>query len=127
MWVRALKSFGGVTATGSFHVSQGSVFELPEGADWLRAGLVEKADGPAGAESAMMPTARTKPVGKGEMAVSEVPGIGYNYASALADIGIGTIAALAAADEEYLTTIEGVGLATAQKWQKAARELLING
>lgn len=38
MIVRALTSFGG---TEYGHYSDGDVFELPEGVDWLRAGLVE--------------------------------------------------------------------------------------
>ena len=37
MKVRALTSFGG----GGVHHGMGDVFELPEGVDWLRAGLVE--------------------------------------------------------------------------------------
>lgn len=38
MKVRALKSFG---STEYGHVSAGSEFELPDGVDWLTAGLVE--------------------------------------------------------------------------------------
>jgi hypothetical protein len=40
--VRALKSFGGSDGRGHrVHHSAGDIFELPDGADWLRAGLVE--------------------------------------------------------------------------------------
>ena len=42
MKVKALKSFSG---TG-FHVPEGTVFELPEGVDWLKAGLVEPVAAP---------------------------------------------------------------------------------
>lgn len=38
MLVRALKSFGG---NKYGHFPEGKVFELPDGVDWLRAGLVE--------------------------------------------------------------------------------------
>jgi len=37
MRVRALTTFGG----NGIHISAGDEFELPEGVDWLRAGLVE--------------------------------------------------------------------------------------
>lgn len=37
MKVRALKSFGGRIG----HFPEGSVFDLPDGVDWLEAGLVE--------------------------------------------------------------------------------------
>lgn len=37
MLVRALKSFGSTTYG---HYSDGAVFELPEGVDWIKAGLV---------------------------------------------------------------------------------------
>lgn len=40
MRVKAVKSFGGVTSEGRYHISEGEEFELPEGVDWLRAGLV---------------------------------------------------------------------------------------
>jgi len=39
MKVRALKSFGG-SMYG--HYPEGTVFELPKGVDWLKAGLVEE-------------------------------------------------------------------------------------
>ena len=42
MKVKALKSFGGINKGGRVHHSAGDIFELPDGVDWLRAGLVEK-------------------------------------------------------------------------------------
>lgn len=39
MKVKALKSFG---STEYGHFPEGSVFDLPKGVDWLKAGLVEK-------------------------------------------------------------------------------------
>ena len=41
MKVRALKSFGSAGVVNSVHYSAGDVFELPDGVDWLRVGLVE--------------------------------------------------------------------------------------
>ena len=40
MKVKALKSFGGASSQGRYHYSEGQVFDLPDGADWLKAGLV---------------------------------------------------------------------------------------
>lgn len=45
MRVRAVKSFG---STFYGHKPAGSVFELPDGVDWLEAGLVEPVDEKAG-------------------------------------------------------------------------------
>lgn len=38
--VRALKSFSGRIGQKSYHIKQGDVFPLPDGADWLTAGIV---------------------------------------------------------------------------------------
>lgn len=61
MLVKALKSFGGQ----GVHVSEGQVFELPEGSDWLRAGLVEVVEQPQQeAAVAEMPAKAMKPAPK---------------------------------------------------------------
>jgi hypothetical protein len=52
MKVRALTTFGGANKTGRIHVSAGDVFELPDGVDWLKAGLVELVDEPLERETA---------------------------------------------------------------------------
>ena len=67
MKVKALKSFGGASSRGRYHYSEGQVFDLPDGADWLKAGLVvavkeerETAVTPKTAETAVTPkTAET--------------------------------------------------------------------
>lgn len=62
MKVRVLKSFGGV----NFRASSGDIIELPEGVDWLRAGLVEpfieepEAAAIEPAETATMPKPRKR-------------------------------------------------------------------
>lgn len=62
MKVKALKSFGGASSQGRYHYSEGQVFDLPDGADWLKAGLVvavkeerETAVTPKTAETAVKP------------------------------------------------------------------------
>ena len=62
MKVKALKSFGGARSQGRYHYSEGQVFDLPDGADWLKAGLVvavkeerETAVTPKTAETAVKP------------------------------------------------------------------------
>lgn len=52
MQVKALKSFGAVINNNFLSVAEGDVVELPEGADWVRAGLVEPIADPVGAENA---------------------------------------------------------------------------
>lgn len=48
MKVRAVLSFSGSEpGGGSFSIQEGQVFELPEGTDWLEAGLVVPVDEPA--------------------------------------------------------------------------------
>lgn len=107
MKVRALTTFGGANDKGRYHVSAGDEFELPEhGADWIRAGLVEPV------ETAMMAPAEGR---KAEpQPVTEVKGIGPATAEELAELGIKTVADLAAADvpEEYA------------RFQEAARGML---
>lgn len=50
MKVRALTTFGGTDAIGNpVHVSAGDIFELPDGVDWLRAGLVVAIEEPEAA------------------------------------------------------------------------------
>lgn len=126
MLVRALKSFGGRGPWGSIHVSDGDVFELPHGADWLRAGLVEIYDPEtmAAPESAMLPPPEPKWKRTGQRSVQDIDGIGQATADALLAMGIRTIADLAASSEFDLVKLPGVGQATARKWLKAARDLL---
>lgn len=60
MKVKALKSFG---STKYGHFAEGSEFELPDGVDWLKAGLVEKVKPPARKREAAArpsPTKRSK-------------------------------------------------------------------
>ena len=122
MLVRAVKSFGGLGPHGRIHVSSGQVFELPEGVDWLKAGLVVPVEGQP--ESAMLAPAQPKHVGVGKKLAWTVPGVGAAAAELLSGIGIETVADLAASSENELIQLDGVGKATARKWLKAARELL---
>lgn len=117
MRVRAIKSFGGVTAEGRFHVSAGQELDLPDGADWLRAGLVEPVETAAVASGKPRVT-KTRPA-------TDVPGIGDSYAEALAELGIESAADVATMDPARVASaVDGVGMATAQRWQQAAREML---
>lgn len=106
MKVRALTTFGGHDGKTHTHHSKGEVFELPDGVDWLRAGLVEPI------ETAMMaqPTGRARK----PLPVTAVKGIGPATATQLAELGVRTVADLAAADL-------GAGWA---EFQEAAREML---
>ncbi len=62
MRVRALTSFAG----SGFSVGQGDEFDLPEGVDWLRAGLVEAIPEPEQeAAIAEMPEKAVKPRARG--------------------------------------------------------------
>jgi len=58
MKVKALKSFGGLDVG---HYSAGQVFDLPDGVDWLEAGLVEAYKEPAEAATAEAPEKAVKP------------------------------------------------------------------
>lgn len=119
-WVRAVKSFGG----GGVHKSAGDEFELPAGADWLRAGLVERATRPAAVESAMMDTAPPKPVGRGLQPIAGIPGIGEAMRGRLEKAGIEKMIDLAAAPVDELTRIQGISAAKAEMFIQAAREAL---
>ena len=122
MKVRAVKSFGGVTKTSRFHVSEGSVFELPDGADWLRAGLVVEVGRQTGLQTAMMEA------GKGRAApppLSAVKGLGDGRVAALEGLGIRSIPDLVAADADVVAAgLRGVGVATVVGWQADGREIL---
>ena len=131
MKVKAVKSFGGVTRTSRFHVSEGSVFELPEGSDWLRAGLVVevkdknpvmKKEPGFGGQTAMMEA------GKGRAApppLSAVKGLGAGRVAALEGLGIWSIPDLVAADADVVAAgLRGVGVATVVGWQADGREIL---
>lgn len=122
MLVRAVKSFGGVGPWGRMHVSEGQIFELPYGSDWLRAGLVVAVEGAP--ESAMMASAAPRHEKAGNRPVVAVPGVGHNWFIELEKIGIKTVADLAGSSVHELTKIEGVGQATAKKWLEAAREMI---
>lgn len=41
MTVKAVKSFAGMAGNKKYRVTEGDVFDLPSGTDWLKAGLVE--------------------------------------------------------------------------------------
>ena len=47
MKVRALVSFAGRVGLNSVAIARGAEFDLPDGVDWLTAGLVAPVDGPA--------------------------------------------------------------------------------
>ena len=125
---RALKSFGGVTKTSRFHVSEGSVFELPVGSDWLRAGLVVEVKDEGGrlkdegCQTAMMEA------GKARMSpppLSAVKGLGAGRVAALEGLRIRTIPDLVAADADSVAAgLRGVGVATVEGWQADGREIL---
>jgi hypothetical protein len=61
MLVRAVKSFGG---SKYGHKPAGSVFELPEGVDWLQAGLVEPVEQEIETASVEAPETAVKPKAK---------------------------------------------------------------
>lgn len=113
MRYKVVRSFSG-TLHG--HYSEGQILdELPEGVDWLKAGLVTPV------ESAMMSPPKAK--GGKALPVTRVMGT-KDYKADLSALGIQTAADLAAADVKQLTTIKGVGKVTAQNWIDDARELL---
>ncbi len=63
MMVKALNSFVGSVNGAKYRVAAGDVLELPDGADWLRAGLVEVVAEPEAVEVVAEPEA-VKPARK---------------------------------------------------------------
>lgn len=92
MKVRAVKSFGGSTADGRYHVSAGDEFELPAGVDWLRAGLVVPV------ETAAVAGGKPRETAPGNEPVTAISGIGPKTAADLRKLGVETVADLAAAE-----------------------------
>jgi hypothetical protein len=94
----------------------GEVIEVPENlTDWEQAGLMRPV------ESAMMEAAR--PRARSGATIAKVGGA-VAYADQLGALGIANLADLAAAPVKQLTTIPGVGRATAKRWKQEAQELL---
>jgi len=132
MKVQAIKSFSSVTDTGRQHYAAGAVFELPEGVDWLRAGLVKPAGEAVGSstasmeatETAVSPAQQAQPRSRETVPVTAVSGIGAATAETLAQMGVETVPQLLAADDALLLRIDGVGPATVRRWKSAARELI---
>ena len=102
MKVKALRTFADSTQ-GVIH--EGDVVEMPEGADWVKAGLVETAAVKGG---------EPRDASVGLQPVTEVHGVGPVTAEELAEYGVETIAGLASASlpDEYA------------EFQEKAREML---
>ncbi|MFW6069660.1 MAG: helix-hairpin-helix domain-containing protein [bacterium] len=134
MRVIALRSFAARVA-GKLHTGRAGVeMEMPEGADWLDAGLVAAVDQPetgtkkepAPRKAAVdPPETATKPEpaprkpgaedSPGEQPATAVKGIGQKTAETLAEHGVETVADLAAAEDLPEDFAE---------WQVAAQEML---
>lgn len=65
MMVKALNSFVGSVNGIKYRVAAGDVLELPAGADWLRAGLVEVVAEPEAPEVVAEPEAPKRKKAKG--------------------------------------------------------------
>lgn len=121
MRVRAIRSFVSRVGGRTYRLGVGDEMGLPDGADWLKAGLV------APVKASRQETAvRPRPADVRARTVAQVPGIGAEMGAELNALGILTARELLAADVATLTGIKGVGRATARKWQAAAEALLNN-
>lgn len=126
MKVVALRSFAARFGGRLYKAARGDVLQMPKGTDWVAAGLVEPVDPRKGGDSAKQtatvePTEKATTAEDGEPTVSgsdpvtAVDGVGPATAKELAELGVETVADLAAA--ENLPAKLG-------KLQEAAQELL---
>lgn len=120
MRVRALVSFAGKGMT----VARGAEFDLPEGVDWLQAGLVAPVEtGPAPHMFGVERAVDTRPLTaelRADAPVSSIDGIGPVTASRLAAAQIRTVGDLLAADPGHVALIASVKQSVVDKWRAAA-------
>ena len=131
MRVVALTSFVARVAGDSRTVARGAEFDLPEGVDWLRAGLVApvgSTSSPTGAHMHGVERAVDANVAGaerrtdwGEALVTEIDGIGPVTARRLAEAGIETMAELLAADPSHVALIASVKPVQVDKWRRQAQ------
>ena len=89
----------------------GEPIDVPEGADWVAAGLVEI-------------TETDPPPPPPDPELTDIDGIGAKTAAKLADLGIDSLRGLVRANtQEVADALEGVSTETVSKWQAAAEEL----
>ena len=86
---------------------------MPEGADWLRGGLVQAIAVVEDGEKAVLPEPEAR--SSEPEPVTVIDGIGPKTAQALAELGIETVAELASAEDLPVEL---------ERWQVAAREHL---
>jgi hypothetical protein len=124
MRVVALASFVGKVGGDTLLVTRGKEFDLPDGVDWLRAGLVAPtAPAPhlVGVEHAIdtdVLTAERRVFGG--MLLSGIDGIGPRTAAKLADARLETVDDLLAADPAAVAAATGASPATVLKWRQRA-------
>lgn len=136
MRVVALTSFVARVAGDSRTVARGAEFDLPDGVDWLRAGLVApvgSTSSPTGAHmhgveravDANVAGAERRAMAMatdwGEALVTEIDGIGPVTARRLAEAGIETMAELLAADPAHVALIASVKPVQVEKWRQRAQ------
>lgn len=121
MKVRALAPFAALVNGEMRSYGRGAEFDLPDGTDWLTAGLVAPVSAPHLAQAEYATNSNVDAAERRSAPVSSIDGIGAVTAKLLAEGGIHTVDDLVDVDAPTLALLGRVSVAKAERWLQSAK------